>query len=578
MTRIGVLLAVFVVVLYPLSGQQKSFLQFAHTSADLAIPAVDVYIDDVLVHDNLTYKFATTFIEVTSDVEHVIALAQENSSSHVQNFYSTKISLTPSSRNILFLQGALIPAEYQSNPDPDAASHQFTLMNVPDVRNGSSKPDYIDFFFYNACFDSPKLDIFQSTSKAASGVSFGGTSSYFSSSNPSVMFGISAQGNQPFASFGADLAAYKSQSAVLAACGFINPSVNKGGDLFGMFVVPAAGGAFKQLSPGSVPPLCKVQFINASADPSLPTVDVYWNNELVLDDLNSKTATQYFDYYQQQNARLVVAPGSSSNVADSIGTLTVSLAAGRHAIIFSGLTEPSNFAPNSDPLAAPTRLAPYHIPGISPSALSPTDIDIQFFHAATDLGRIALKGSFTSDEFSYGHAASVITTVASETTVDVISVPENQGKGRFVCRFPQFAGSSITAVVYGFENSVLNNNGPSFELFAAPPSGGSLVRFPNVLTSVPDYVQIEEGRIADVWYNPNTQNICFRTVSPESPIAEVYIVSTLGSVMLHQSIGNGLGGSLLEFDVSVKGWCNGPYFVIVRGLDSSQCTPITIFN
>ncbi|NQW29645.1 MAG: DUF4397 domain-containing protein [Ignavibacteria bacterium] len=547
-----------------LFGQNKALLQIAHASADIAIPKVDVYVNSVLMFDNLSFKSATNFIPLDAGKDQSISIAPEASTSVVQSFYTTTVNFATGSRHILFTQGALNPAEYSPNPDPESAAHEFTLFDVPDILDKSSKPDYFNVFFYNAGFDAPKMDIYQAISKAAGGISFGSIGPYFTAKAAVVQFGLAVSGSQPFSAYGGDLKEYANQSVVLVACGFISPAANQSGPLLSLFIVPQTGGTFKPLIPGSVPPLCKVQFINASADPDVKSVDIYWNDELVIDNLDTRMSTPYYDYYQLQNSNVAVAPASSTSSADAFSNVSVSLTAGRHSIIIAGVGDPTKYPPNPDSQAASMKLSAYHLADISPSADSPTDVDFQIFHATADLQRASLTGPTMLPEISYGQVTGKQTIVASETVFEINTTADSKSHGRFVFRFPQFAGGSFVTVLYGFDQPQFNNNGPSLSVLTAPPTGGPLVNFPNVLTSVFQSSSLSAQSIATVFYDATSNCLQVCLVDASNEILTMQVSSLLGESVQEFFPGKGLSGFGKQVAISTAIFTHGAYVVQVN--------------
>ncbi|MFN4081971.1 MAG: DUF4397 domain-containing protein, partial [Saprospiraceae bacterium] len=108
-----------------------------------------------------------------------------------------------------------------------------------------------------------------------------------------------------------------------------------GGDpAFGLFAA-LPDGTVIEFPVVAAPATARAQLIHNS--PS-PTVDVYVNGELVIDDFEFRTATGFGDVPANEVVKISIAPGSSASVDDAIAEFDVIFEEGKtYVIIASGI-------------------------------------------------------------------------------------------------------------------------------------------------------------------------------------------------------------------------------------------------
>src|SRR5690606_12819902 len=91
----------------------------------------------------------------------------------------------------------------------------------------------------------------------------------------------------------------------------------------------------------------RLQVIHNSADLAASTVDVYVNDELLLDNFAFRTATPFIDVPAGIALSIDVAPSTSTSSGESLYNLTATLEPSEtYIIIANGIVSGSGYAPN----------------------------------------------------------------------------------------------------------------------------------------------------------------------------------------------------------------------------------------
>src|SRR5690606_38803342 len=134
------------------------------------------------------------------------------------------------------------------------------------------------------------------------------------------------------------------QALAVLASGFLNPAANNDGPGFGLFAVLPTGGDLIPLP--LYTPTARVQVIHNSPDQIAGSVDVYLNDELLIDNFAFRTATPFVDVPANVPVTLGVAPPTSTSVEDVLADFTYTLDDGMtYVIVADGLVSPFGYNP-----------------------------------------------------------------------------------------------------------------------------------------------------------------------------------------------------------------------------------------
>ncbi len=265
----------------------------------------------------------------------------------------------------------------------------------------------------------------------------------------------------------------------------------------------------------------KLQVIHNSADPGASVVDVWVNGDKAIDDFAFRTASPFIDV--PTTLQVGIAPPSSTAAGEAIYTRTFNLTAGEtYVVVANGVLNPSAFAPNNDPAAAPTAFDLYVISPARSASVNAGEVDLVVFHGATDAPAVDVLagGQALVSGMSYGQSRGYLS-VPPGTYQLGIAPSGGEAIATFTADLSSLGGVAVTVVASGFLSAEANQNGPAFGLFAAAPSGGPLIELP-VVTEAKALVQVihnaadPTAALVDVYVNGQlaVDNFAFRTATP----------------------------------------------------------------
>ncbi len=218
----------------------------------------------------------------------------------------------------------------------------------------------------------------------------------------------------------------------------------------------------------------RVQVIHNSADPAANVVDVYLNDDLLINDFKFRTASPFIDAPSGIPLTIGIAPSTSLSADESIATFTYTLTDGeKYVIIANGVLNPADFAANPDGISTGFNL--FVNAGMRESSLDPNNLDFVFFHGASDapnVDAIARDVATVVDNASYTDFTGYVSVPADKYFIDVTPGADPATIVTSSRAFLSNAGGAA-AVIFasGFLDPAANNNGKSFKLFYVLPDG-----------------------------------------------------------------------------------------------------------
>ena len=257
---------------------------------------------------------------------------------------------------------------------------------------------------------------------------------------------------------------------------------------------------------GMLPPVyARVQVIHNAADPAADTVDVYANEDLLLDDFAFRTATPFVDIPAMVPITVGVAPGSSMSVDDVIADFEVTLMANEKYVVFAnGVLDPFSFAANPDGRDIGFTL--FVKSGAREMAADPAMVDFYALHGSTDaptVDIIARDVTKLVDDAAYGDMTDYLSVPPGSYLLDITPGDDDTLiVATFEADLSGLAGGAAAVFASGFFDPASNGDGPAFGLFAALPSG-TVVEFPAVTEET---LTANRGRRAKVRLDQNYPN------------------------------------------------------------------------
>jgi hypothetical protein len=454
---------------------QNARVNIIHNCADPLATEVDVYVNGVNEVNDFGFRTATGFIDLPAGVPLDIAVAPGNSTSVADAIYNTQLTLVDGETYVVVATGVVGTGFNPSQP--------FNLEVYAGARETAAQSGNTDLLVYHGATDAPTVDV-----KAVGAGTVVDDLAYatFNTSylelptNDYIVQIFDQSGTTAVAQYFAPLQTLTLNGAALTvvASGFLDPSVNNNGPVFGLWAAPATAGPLVEL-PSIFTFTSRVQIIHNCADAAASEVDVYLNDILAIPSFAFRTATPYLDLPAGVPNSIAIAPAGSSSVADAIVTFPANFVANEtYAVIASGIVDPTNYNP-----APAFNLEIYA--GAREVSNIQTNTDILVFHGSTDAPTVdidEMNAGNLIDDISYGEFA-VNGYLELTTNNYVIQVKDASGTV-VVAEFeaPLFdlslQGVSLTVVASGFLDTAANNAGPVFGLYAALPNGGALYELP----------------------------------------------------------------------------------------------------
>jgi hypothetical protein len=283
-----------------------------------------------------------------------------------------------------------------------------------------------------------------------------------------------------------------------------------------------------------------VQLIHNSADPALEVVDVWLNDILLIDDLNFRTSTPYFEVPGAEKLTISIKNSSSINPDNPIWTQDYVLTSDQsYVLVADGLFSAAGFS-NFKPFD----VAVYGSAQVE--AKNSQNTDLLFHHGVTDalaldLFKLEVDKSETQllDKIGYFEFSDYLQLKTLDYIISMRSDTSNNLIEQFEIPMStlQLNAEAITVVASGFYNPADNNNGAAFGLWASRVSGGNLIELEKVITTttVQDYMFNSIEKI--VYPNPATNFINIDFSSFANSDVELFIYNLSGQVVKAVSYG-----------------------------------------
>ncbi len=322
-----------------------------------------------------------------------------------------------------------------------------------------------------------------------------------------------------------------------------------------------AGGMLFALGAGSLSAqTARLQVIHNS--PS-PTVDVYLNGVLTLDDFAYRTATPFIDAPAGVPINVGVALSTSTSVNDTIVNFPVTLMSGQtYVAIATGIVG-----------NATTPFTLNLQTGYTETASNPANVDFRVFHGSTDAPAVDVFARGVTklvNDASYGDVTGIISVPAAQYYLDVTPAADSTTiVGTFNADLSGLGGGAAVVFASGFLAPGAGQ--PGFGIFAALPDG-TVVEFPSSPVARLQVIHNSANPTVDVYLGSTLllDDFAYRTATP-------YIYAPAGSQI---NIGVALSNSTSAADTIVSfplTLVNGEtYVALASGVVGNATTPFTL--
>lgn len=491
--------------------------QVIHNSADLAADTVDVWLNNTKIIPDFAFRTATPFVDLPTGVNLDISVTLPGSVDTTGAvFRASGVNLSVNSSYIIVADGIVSPGGYSPSP-------AFGLSIFDQAREEASMAGMTDVLVYHGVTDAPPVDVNELAQVGGTLIDnllfreFRG----YTPLNP-LDYVLSVADSSNSVVVGEYLAPLQTlglqdSALTILASGFLDTSLNSGGAQFGLWVALPEGGPLVELPTSTAP----VQVIHNAADVAADTVDVWYNDQLLINDFAFRTATPFVDLPTGVGFDLSI---TGPNAADTAGA--VFRAEGlslffeeTYTVIANGIVD----SPNHTPFVA---FDLYAYPSTRMMANMPGNTDVQVFHGVTDapavdVEEVGVGAGIVVDNLEYGDFIPNYLMLATDDYV--LKVMDSTGSvtvGVYEAPLQSLGlgGQSISVVASGFLNPAANNNGPGFGLWVALNGGGPLVELPTANTSIQILHNSSDAAAdtVDVWINGNRAipNFAYRTATP----------------------------------------------------------------
>lgn len=428
----------------PLPGRSFSPVQFINNA-----PAgtYDIYVNGVRWADDLAFRKATAFADLESNESYDIAIATAVSQSADDAFLTYEGVTLESGKDYVMVLGGI----------PGDDDFPFTLFINDQARAQADQPATVDIAAFHGAPESPDFDVdLRGGGAMFTDVTYGFFAPYVSSAPIVSFLELKAAGEEDvLGTYELDMRAFSGQSATILFSGL------QGEEPEFALLAAFSDGTVQLLPQRS---FTRVQLINNA--PS-ETLDIYIDNELVVDDLDFHTATGFMDMAAERLIQLAIAPGDSDSADDAYITYFYLLDdAKTHVMTITGILGDDDF---------PMEI--YVNEFGKETAVSATALDASVFHGSPITANldISLRGSgLLAQNLAYGYYEPYDTIVPAVYFLDLKFSSNASAAGTYYADMTDMGGYTGTIFTSGIFGST-----PPLSVFVAL-SDGRVIEFPAI--------------------------------------------------------------------------------------------------
>ncbi len=465
---------------------QDAQVQLIHNSGDPDARFVDVYIendDGTLVQtlDNVKYRSATDFLAVPQDT-YDVTVADSSSTgpdnSVIKEF--TGITLNSGTNYTVVANGVASPGDFEDNPDGNDIAFDLDIATGA-LPSGTSGDNTVEIRAAHGATDAPTVDVQDANDNLLfDDASYGGITSYIDATAESITLKVTPgddNDNTAVATFtDVPLGNFEGNTLTVVASGFLSPGNENTDDdrPVAPFTLLAVDNEGNVVDLGAA----QAQVVHNAGDPDAKRVDIYVDEERVLDDFAYRSASSFVGLGSGVRD-ISVAPASSEDTTDAVATFTRAVPAnGSLSILANGVLSPGDFQNNPDGIDTAFDL---DIATGARESVSSTDgdVEIRAVHGATDAPTVDVLagGNVFVDDASYTDITGYQGAPAQQLTLEV--TPGNDNNTvlySFDADLSEFADTPLTVVASGFntigdENTDDDRPVAPFTLLAVAPDG-----------------------------------------------------------------------------------------------------------
>ncbi len=517
------------------ANAQFARVQVIHNAPD---PTVDVYVNGTLALDDFTFRSATPFFDLPAFLPLTLAIAPGNSTSVADALASFDVSFEEGKTYAVTASGVV------------GGTPAFTL--ITDAAAQESAPaGQVALNVLHGSPDAPPVDVVVRTGdKIVSSLAYGEFTPYLTVPAGVYYLDIKPAGSEDIVvTYKADLSGLGGQAIRVLASGYLGSAPS-----FALIAV---------LNDGTVvelpaTPVARVQVIHNSPN---PTVDVYANGDLLLDNFAFRTATPFVYLPAGVDITLGIAPDNSTSAADAIANYTVNLVNGKTYIVTAsgvvGGTPAFDLVINDNAREKATQT---------------TNVDIAVLHGSPDAPAVDVDAVLVADnvitDLAYGEFTGYLSLPPARYDFAVRATGNSAVVASFRADLSGLAGQSAYVFASGFLDG---SAGPAFGLYAAL-ANGTVVALPLTPLARVQLIHNSPDPVVDV-YAGNTllvNDFAYRTATPYIDVPADRDIA-VGIALANSTSAN---DAIASFDVNFA--AGQTYAVTASGIVGDPTTPFTL--
>jgi hypothetical protein len=308
------------------------------------------------------------------------------------------------------------------------------------------------------------------------------------------------------------------------------------------------GGPLTPLETLVIPPpivYAHLQFMHASADTSIASLELYINDSLYIPSFEFRESSGILHVPVNDSLHIALFHANDSSSENPLFEQTMQLAAnGNYRLVLAGVTSGQGYnpAPNLRWMVLPAMQEP-----------ASDNCALQFIHTATDAGSMRVEESTTPivpffSALSFGEV-SFTNSLAADTDY-ALGVYNNDVNFLYgVYALPlngwSWADSSITILASGFRQPLNNSNGPAFALHAVTAHG-------NVIP-LSDYVSVanqHNNGTFQCYPNPASDYFSVEIRALEADEFNIRLTNAQGKLVHEQNTSIGIASTRIRIETS----------------------------
>lgn len=361
-------------VIHPTDLTEYNRVQIVHASPDPDIDRIDIYFDGNRLLDDFEFMTGTAFINLPSGY-HDIDIAPASSESYDDGMKHLRPQLEGGETSHAVLAGVLDTEAFP--PNPDGRSTVLDLHFVPEALEASDDPGLAAVRQFYAVPNLPAVTFTTEGNLIGQNLRFGDVTDYAYPEPRDYDGGFRATGLAtgllyrligPFTGL-AD------EAVISVFTGFFGtePKMEN-------FLVTVDGETITGPETTSV---MRAQFVHASADPALESIDLYFDGIPLLVNHAFAQATPFMELPAGIHEFAVAASGSASK-SEAVKTYRLSYQeAGTYSMVLAGVLDPDQFVPN--PEGKDTGLNLFVTDDAREKPLTPNDFNVRQFYGVINM-------------------------------------------------------------------------------------------------------------------------------------------------------------------------------------------------